>query len=83
VRILNLPELDTPAKRRRDRKILLRSKSSAEKISRNIDTCTNKLQVGTIRIMIEHYKTKYGEIYPEKYIELVEKLNIKLDKLCM
>lgn len=83
VRIFALAELNTPDKRRRDSKEKVKAFQSYDKISKNIETCTHKLQVDTVRNMIEQFKEKYGHRFGAEYIELVEKLNIKLDKLCM
>ena len=83
VKILDIPELDTPEKRRRDSKEKVKALQSYEKIMNNIDTCTHKLQFDTIRNMIDRFNEKFGHRFEQEHINLVEKLNTTLDKLCM
>ena len=83
VKILEKPELDTPEKRIQDEEKKVNARIHYEKIIKNIDVCHNKLQVDTIRIIMDLFIAKYGELGKDLYIDMKEHLNLKMDKLCM
>lgn len=80
VNFLEKKELETPEQIEENKKI---AQTHYELILKNIKTCHNKLQVDTIRKMIDMFNERYGEIRKDLYIDLREKLNYQMDKLCM
>jgi hypothetical protein len=81
--ILNISELNTPEKRRRDQARMSLASQYYNKIVNNIHTCENKLHVDTAERMIEQYNSLYNDLCFDKYIELKEKLNMRKEELCM
>ena len=80
VNFLEKKELETPEQIEENKKI---AETHHELILKNIKTCHNKLQVDTIYKMIDMFNQRYGEIRKDLYIDLREKLNYQMDKLCM
>lgn len=83
MKFLGKPELNTQEKKIRDLVTKNKANKHYDKILKNIDTCENKLQVYTIKNMIEQFINNYGLTEQEKIVQLKDALDIKMEKLHM
>lgn len=80
VNFLEKKEIESPEKIEENKKI---AETHHNLILKTIKTCHNKLQVDTIHKMIDMFNNRYGVIRQDLYIDMREKLNYQMDKLCM